>query len=295
MDYLKKHALLTIAVVTVFMGCWLIGNVMYLLPRATERTAHTEFEFEEEGGRTGQSGFMLYGDSWRYIYFGTIIFLVSTAAISYFKYGTKRGTVLQMASILTIILISIFYLSSLGMISSIPSPVSDSLGDGILSGGDSGVSQIVSENKGILILGVLSSSFLIVAAAVKLKEFIIPEKSQEEDDYETELTSTVDEAIRSLYQGKDVRSTVIRCYQNMCYVLEDEGVSNDEFMTPRELKSKTVDELNINEGTISSLTELFEKGRYSVHELDKNDRKRALRNLQKLKGELGEGGGEDEQ
>ncbi|MGM0405726.1 MAG: DUF4129 domain-containing protein [Thermoplasmatota archaeon] len=283
MEHLKRHTLLTIAIVTVFIGCWLIGNVIYLLPRATERTAHTEFGIEEEGTGDVRSGFTLDRDAWRLIYFSIIIFLVSVMIVSYFQNGTKRGTILQGLGILIIISITMIYLFSAEMIASLSLP--DGLFSGISLGG--GVFDTLSKNMGLMILGLLSSSFFLVFTAIKLKDMLISDVSHdEEDEFEGDLSSTVDEAIRSLYQGKDVKSTVIRCYQNMCYILEDEGVSNDEFMTPRELKSKTVQELAVSDVTISSLTELFEKGRYSFHELDKEDRQKAINNLEYLKSEL---------
>ncbi|MFO7792327.1 MAG: DUF4129 domain-containing protein [Candidatus Saliniplasma sp.] len=288
METLKRQTLLTLAVVTFLIGAWLVGNVMFILPTATERTAHTEFEIEDEGtGGEGSASLSLTGETFKYIYFSIVLFLVSITVIASLRYGTKRGMKLQLGAIVTIVVVTIFYLYSMGFISSLPTPISGASGRIPYLGEDGRVSQIVSRNRGVFILTLLSGAIFVLLGLVKLKGYLVSDNSMEGNgEFEADMSDTVEEAIRGLYKGKDVNSTIIRCYQNMCYILEGRGVSNDVFITPRELQNKTVERLDISEEIISELTGLFEKGRYSFHKMDECDRERALKDLKELKKEL---------
>jgi len=298
-EKLKRQTLLTIAIVIVFLGAWLIGNVLYVLPRATERTDHTQFSRMEEDTGAGAEPLHWNGsDMLWYMYASIMVILVSFTAVVFFYHGSKKGMKTQVLAVVFLIIISISLLVfNLGMRSILPQTVQESFedtldfGEGFSIGGGDRVSQFTPDNLGIYILGLLFGSILLILGVARVKDYLSSVDYDEVDnDFEDDISSTVDEAIKNLYKGKDVHSTVIRCYQNMCYILEKQGISNDACITPRELQLKTIEELDIQEETISNLTKLFEKGRYSVHKMDDGDRKKAIINLRQLKKEI-QGGG----
>ncbi|MFO7791738.1 MAG: DUF4129 domain-containing protein [Candidatus Saliniplasma sp.] len=280
----------------------MIGNVLYILPRATEADEAKEAEIDEE---TGAGVEPLNYDGAEILWYGLvsiILGLTSIAVAVLFYFRSKRNMKTQITSALSIIVIIVCLLVfNLGVRSILPDGAQETFertggfGDGVSIGVGERVSQFTPENMGIFILVLLFSSVLFILAVVKVKDYLSTEDREVVyDDFEDDLSSTVDEAIKSLYKGKDVHSTVIRCYQNMCDILEDQGVSNDACITPRELQLKTIAELEISEESISNLTNLFEKGRYSVHKMDGTDRNKALKNLRKLKEQIQQGGSASE-
>ncbi len=112
------------------------------------------------------------------------------------------------------------------------------------------------------------------------------EEEKEEVEIEEDLSSTVNKAISDLHEGEDVRSTIIDSYREMCRVLEKRGERNDEFLTPREFEKAVIGNIpQVNE-VISEITHLFEEARYSPHELKEEERKKAVTHLQNLKRRL---------
>ncbi len=104
-----------------------------------------------------------------------------------------------------------------------------------------------------------------------------------EEDIEDSLSSTLDRAIVGLSDGEDVRSTIINCYREMSQILEESGAKNDKFLTPREFKDESIENISAPRNIISEITYLFEEARYSPHKLGEDKRKRALRQLKRLK------------
>ncbi len=105
------------------------------------------------------------------------------------------------------------------------------------------------------------------------------------EELEESLSSTLDKAISGLDKGDEVRSTIIRCYKEMSRLLEEKGAKNESFMTPREFKNQTIDEVPMFKKIISEITFLFEEARYSPHRLKEKDRDIVLSHLKKLKEE----------
>lgn len=111
-------------------------------------------------------------------------------------------------------------------------------------------------------------------------------KEDEKKEVENDITSTVDRAITELHQGKDVESTILRCYQRMCIILEEEGVKNEDFMTPREFEKIATRKLTVPRSEISSIRGIFELAKYSSHSLSEKEKDRVLRDLKALREEL---------
>lgn len=105
----------------------------------------------------------------------------------------------------------------------------------------------------------------------------------EGEEMEKDITSTVDRAITEIHQGKDVKSTILRCYQQMCLILEEKGVENEEFMTPREFENQATKKLSAPRSEISRIREIFEVAKYSSHRLGEEEKDRVLEDLKGLK------------
>ncbi|MFW6195865.1 MAG: DUF4129 domain-containing protein [Thermoplasmatota archaeon] len=152
-----------------------------------------------------------------------------------------------------------------------------------------GSRNLAGQNIGFIVFGLIVLVGGIYLIAPRVKSYFEEEKEEELDQTQIEenISESVDRAIRDLNEGKDIRSTVIRCYQKMSYVLEDQGVTYDRFMTPREFEENAVDKLDLSREKISDLTDIFEEARYSSHSLKESQRESALKNLRLLREEIG--------
>lgn len=139
-------------------------------------------------------------------------------------------------------------------------------------------------------------SMVIVAALIStlLGLLLYQRLSTREEDLgdsdqvvEEDLSTTLDRAIMDLHKGKDVRDVIFRCYLQMCYIMEKQGVTQEKFITPRELRNKAIVHLPVDESIVTDLTTLFEEARYSTHRLGDDKRKKALGDLKNFKEELG--------
>lgn len=133
----------------------------------------------------------------------------------------------------------------------------------------------------LLIGGILG--FLIVQ---KMIPIIRSTKKETEKGMEDQLSSTVEKAVTELREGKDVHSTILRCYQRMCLILEEEGAKNFEFMTPREFEKQALTTLDIKTPTVSEIRKVFEMAKYSNYRLGEEERDRAVKALKELRKEL---------
>lgn len=145
--------------------------------------------------------------------------------------------------------------------------------------GDFGTFMLV-----ILIGGIIA--FLLVQKAIPVIRSST-KKEEDEKELEDQLSSTVDRAVTELREGKDVYSTVLRCYQRMCLALEKKGAKNFEFMTPREFEIHAVKTLGVSASKISEIREVFELAKYSGHKLEEKERDKAMKALKELRKELG--------
>jgi len=209
---------------------------------------------------------------------GTMI----VAGVFYLLY--RRGVSLKwrvVGSVLTIIVL----FAAFSMIQrTFPTPEEGSSGSGTpfgLGGGEA--FDFIEQHTGLVLLPILILALVLLFYLSDIKKMIHPPEKEEEMEIEDEFSESVKSAIEDLYKGKDVRSTIIRCYQRMCRALEESGVSNDAFITPREFEKKALAQLDVSESTIKDLTTTFEEARYSDHPLKEDKRKRALRDLHKLR------------
>lgn len=90
----------------------------------------------------------------------------------------------------------------------------------------------------------------------------------------------VQEAIREIDLGGDVRSAILGCYHRFCTLLQGKGLARQAPMTPREIEVAAVEELRVTRDAAGTLTSLFEEARYSLHPLGEDARARSLASLE---------------
>lgn len=104
---------------------------------------------------------------------------------------------------------------------------------------------------------------------------------------ERDFTTNIENAIENLKEGKDPRTSILRCYWKTCLLLEGEGIKQGEDVTPREFKNMVLSNIRIETQPLEDLTDLFEEARYSSHEITDIKRDRAIKDLKNIKTKIG--------
>lgn len=153
--------------------------------------------------------------------------------------------------------------------------------------------EVFSENgsQSIFSSGGSSIAILILLASILVVVFFFirhKKASEESSETEEDISSTADKAISELHyrDGDDVRDVIIRNYQKMLLILEEEGVHQEISFTPRELEKIALANLALTEETIDEMTGLFEEAKYSDHPLGEEERDRAIDNFKQIREEL---------
>lgn len=269
---------------------WAVGNLLYTLPHIYGGGEDEYPEFNQ-GSEVSGEGVVLDADIIRYIYYifiGTLIILSALAVIVAYIEKDKGMAVKLLA---TIIGTGVGMLIFVFIFSSMQTPESGGIADPLTGNGGTGFTiPIIGQSIGGVIIVLVGLGLVGVLVYYKLNNYLYDKMELgEEEDIRDEISSTVEKTVDELYKGKDVRSTVIRCYQSMCRVLEDTGVEQDDFMTPREFEITAVKRLEVRKDTLVTLTSMFEEARYSTHELGNRERERAMKSLNALRDELGGG------
>ena len=102
------------------------------------------------------------------------------------------------------------------------------------------------------------------------------------DELETVLTETIDE----LELDPDPRRAVIQAYVRMEAVLGAHGHARLPHEAPLEYLARVLRELDVRPEAAHALTELFERARFSQHEIDSAMRAEAIASLQAVRDDL---------
>jgi len=89
-------------------------------------------------------------------------------------------------------------------------------------------------------------------------------------------------AITELKTENDYKKSVINCYKQMCKWLGRKGVRKESYQTPREFAMASKDYLNMSPESLYALTQIFEKARYSKHDVSSEDRDKAISCLNEI-------------
>lgn len=113
-----------------------------------------------------------------------------------------------------------------------------------------------------LTLTVMLATSVFLAVTILAAIWYVRQRRRPDNLFFDDLAAEVQSAIVSIREGGDLKSTIVRCYQEMSRVLEDErGITRESTMTPREFEQRLVDK-GLPETAIRTLTRLFEQVRY---------------------------------
>ncbi len=141
--------------------------------------------------------------------------------------------------------------------------------------------------EGLLVLILISIFAIGFFIYNKFDLYQIFEQTQtEEKDIEQDISSAVDDTLQDLYKGNNIESTIMRCYQRMSMILEDKGVKDEKYMTPRELEKAANEILDVPISKISRIIDIFELVKYSEHSIDEKDKLKVVDDLKALRDEL---------
>jgi len=138
-----------------------------------------------------------------------------------------------------------------------------------------GFSEEESQNTYILLAIVIGIIVILLAGVIMLFK---KRKIEEKPTIEEIATQTI---VKLQTEG-DYRKTVINCYKQMCDWLDRKGVKKDSYQTPREFALATRGHLNVSPENLYALTQVFEKARYSPHEISSEDRDKAIKSLREI-------------
>jgi Domain of unknown function (DUF4129) len=138
-----------------------------------------------------------------------------------------------------------------------------------------------------LAIGLLG--LLVVGGAiyyVRARARPMPEPLLLEDDVKEELTAALSDAIEDLRNEPDARRAVIAAYARMEGVLARRGHQRNPAETPVEYMSRILLSLRVRGGAVRELTELFERAKFSTHEIDDTMKERAISSLLSVREDL---------
>ena len=138
-----------------------------------------------------------------------------------------------------------------------------------------------------LAIGLLG--LLLVGGAiyyVRVRSRPLPPPLELSADVKEELSFALSEAIDDLRTEPDARRAVIAAYARMEGVLARRGHARHPAETPFEYLSRILASLRVREGAVRELTDLFERAKFSTHEIDESMRERAISALVSVRDDL---------
>jgi hypothetical protein len=133
---------------------------------------------------------------------------------------------------------------------------------------------------GILLLALVG---LAAAAAVwRLRDPRVEEDPEEPD----ELVAAVELSLEDLEHEPDPRRAVIRAYARMERALDAYGLARRPSETALEYLARALTSLRVGRASVERLTALFERAKFSRHEIDGSMKAEALAALSSLRDEL---------
>jgi Domain of unknown function (DUF4129) len=109
---------------------------------------------------------------------------------------------------------------------------------------------------------------------------------EEPASVEEELSAVLDETLDDLRRERDARRAVIAAYARMERTLGAHGLPRKVFEAPLEYLARVLRELRVGTGAIFALTELFERAKFSPHEIDAGMKDEAIAALVSVRDDL---------
>jgi hypothetical protein len=133
---------------------------------------------------------------------------------------------------------------------------------------------------GILLLA------LVVLAAAAAAWYLRERPVEAEPDEPDELVAAVELSLEDLERDPDPRRAVIRAYARMERALGAHGLPRRPSETALEYLARALTSLHVGRASVERLTALFERAKFSRHEIDGSMKDEALAALSSLRDEL---------
>ena len=160
--------------------------------------------------------------------------------------------------------------------------------DGISQTNGTGIPVVETVPYGFAIFLIASISLLLIIAlrfAVPSLWELLTYKNRVIEEKKKKMVSEISKTIEDLEAGKDFRTTIFRCYLQMCRLIEKHGVPQRPYLTPREFEEKAT-KGGIRSKYLHKITNLFEEARYSLHGVSRKQRDEAVHSLKEIKRDL---------
>ena len=134
---------------------------------------------------------------------------------------------------------------------------------------------------GSLLVGIFVTAGVVTAQARRNREAL-----DEEADLKRALDEVLSDSLDDLRAERDPRRAVIRAYARMEKTCAAYGVPREEHETPVEYMGRVLDSLRVSSYAVRRLVQLFERAKFSPHEVGPSMKDDAIEALAGLRSEL---------
>lgn len=162
-------------------------------------------------------------------------------------------------------------------------------GDASTSNGDAdGASQTLANDRSEALGAVLTIllAVIVLGFGAALFWMFSSQRTPEENADAIPLREAMDAGRTGLESIADPREAVIACYAQMRRVAVSAGTQLDDSDTPVETLARLLRRHRVSKSSSTRLTELFQKARFSPHQIDESMRREALEALEEVRAEI---------
>lgn len=134
----------------------------------------------------------------------------------------------------------------------------------------------------LAVLAAAAAALGALYAAERRRKHRLPQPA----DVRAELADALDETLEDLRAEQDPRRAVIAAYARMERVLAKHGIPRRRFEAPNEYLARVLADLTQRSRAAERLTELFERARFSTHEIGPEAKEAAIEAVENLQAEL---------
>jgi hypothetical protein len=127
---------------------------------------------------------------------------------------------------------------------------------------------------------------LVGIGAYLIRRRLVSKRPDERTRAATELSAVLDESVDDLRAERDPRRAVIAAYARMERVLAGHGFPRFRSEAPLEYLARVLRELSVRTAAVLALTELFERAKFSRHEIDAEMKEEAIGALVAVRDDL---------
>ena len=137
-----------------------------------------------------------------------------------------------------------------------------------------------------ILAAAVGGGVVLLAAVLLARRRGQPEEDDESDVAEEELAAVVADTIDDLRREADPRRAVIAAYARMERALAQHGHPRHPSEAPFEYLARILLRLRVRASAVNELTELFERAKFSAHEIDQPMKERAIAALVSVRDDL---------